>query len=332
VGGAEKVCKDIVSLLQRSGHDVVVATQPVVNRVDKKIVKEFQATSSYSKMRELKQYLDETPFDVYISFGYGKYFSDVIGRFCRRHKKKSIFMPCGDFHTNQKSVTKRLYSILLGRKSFLNYDTIVTATEWEKQHWIKKYHVPASKFVVIPYVLAPDFAKFRPTKIVSINALAPKEYLLYIGRTGPNKKVDWLIKAYMEGGCKIPLVIAGLGTDAEALQDLAVKYCQQNENIKFLGQISENDKKTLISNAKVCVFPSTYESFGMVILESIVLGTPVLLSDIPPFRELIKDNTVFFENTVDSIAERLVVYLSRQQSLPKVNFAKDMNKFLELIK
>ena len=335
LGGAEKVCRDMVHLLKGAGHSVTVLTQPVSEReenYDMTIFKELKAKSSYSYMPELKQFLQDSDFDVYISFGYGKYFTDEIGRFCKERGKKSIFMPCGDFHTNQGDWKKILYAKLFGRQSFLNYDTIVTATKWEMVHWVEKYNVSMDKFVVIPYVLDASFTKFTPTSIVEKNGLTSKDYILYIGRTGPNKKIRWLIKAFIDSEQKGPLVVAGLGTDSEEFKGLANKHGEPRENIKFFGKVSEDDKKTLIQNAKVCMFPSTYESFGMVILESIVLGTPVLLSDIPSFRELVKDNTVFFENTVDSMSERLNVFLSSPQSLPKVNFATDMNKLLELVR
>ena len=336
LGGAEKVCRDMVHLLQKRGHDVVVLTQPAADRennYDMTIFKEFKATSSYSIMKGLPEYLKNTPFDVYISFGYGKYFTDEIGRFCKKNGLKSIFMPCGDFHTKQNDPKKLLYGIVFGRESFLNYNIIITATEAEKQHWVKLRNVPEYKFHVVPYVLDKDFAKFKPTDIVKKNKLTPNEYILYIGRTGPNKKISWLIKGFIDTESQLMLVIAGLGTDSPELKGLADKHGEPRNNIMFLGKVSEDDKKTLIANAKVCAFPSTYESFGMVILESIALGTPVLLSNIPSFKELVRDNTVFFENTVASMSERLTAYLSsaKTKRLPEVNFAKDMNKFIELV-
>ena len=336
LGGAEKVCKDMVHLLKHAGHNVVVLTQPVKEReenYDMTVFKEFDAKSAYSYMPELNEFLQESDFDVYISFGYGKYFTDEIGRFCKASGKKSIFMPCGDFHTNQGDWKKILYAAIIGKQSFNNYDVVITATEWEKQHWVDKYKVSEKKFCVIPYVLDSNFAKYKTTEILKLNKLKEKDYLLYIGRTGPNKKINWLIKAFIDSECKIPLVVAGLGTDSEDLKGLAMKHGEPRDNIKFLGKVSEDDKKTLIANAKVCVFPSLYESFGMVILESIALGTPVLLSNIPSFKELVKDNTVFFENTVASMSERLTAFLSSTDAsrLPKVNFATDMNKLLWLV-
>jgi glycosyltransferase involved in cell wall biosynthesis len=311
IGGAEKVCKDIVdSLVEKFGRQsVVVLTQPCKNREfsDTILFAEFTAKTAYSYMPELNNFLNKHSFDLYISFGYGKYFTDAIGKFCKKNNKKSIFMPCGDFHTNKEDIKKILYEKLYGKKSFNNYNRIITATKWEKEHWVKKYKINSDKIDVLPYELEKDFNKFKEDKLIE-----DKDYILYIGRSGPNKLIDLLIKAYNIILPEEKLIIAGIGTDKKKYKDMA-----ETKNIQFLGQVTNDQKKTLIKNAKVCVFPSSFESYGIIILECAALGTPVLVSNIGPFKELVKNEEFIFENTEESLVKCLLSFLCRKEN-PKL--------------
>jgi len=212
-------------------------------------------------------------------------------------------MPCGFFHTKTKKIFKWAYAKFLGKSAFVNSSKIITATQWEKDFWVQKYNLNPEKIVVIPYNLDINFSKFKPTKILEKNKLIPKGYLLYIGRVSPNKLTRLLVNAYKQSKQKLPLVLAGLFTET-CLQKARFN---DTAGMMALGSVSENDKKTLIQGAKLCIFPSNYESFGMVILESIALGTPAIGSNIGPFRELLNHTELVFEN----IDEDLCYYLNR---------------------
>jgi len=300
IGGAELVCKDIVDTLSQQ-HDVTVITQPThLSRSNSKYkICELNAVTSYSMMAGLKEKLVSLSPDIIISFGYGKSFSDVSSRFAHRNNIPFVFMPCGDFHTNKTALSKRTYGLLMGRTCFRNATKIITATEWEKQHWMKQYFIPEDKFSVIPYNLPKKFEEYTKSKNF---AFKDKKYLLYIGRTGPNKRLDLLLDSFvMFPTPNIELVVAGKGTDADHIKDSLIG----DKDIHFVGQVTEDEKKELIDNAHAVVFPSTYESFGMVLLEACAFKTPYLMSNIPPFKELSPDNPYVFENNLVDIGYQI---------------------------
>jgi len=318
IGGAELVCKDIVDTLSQQ-HDVTVITQPTpLSRSNSEYnIVELKAVTSYSIMKNLGSTLDEVAPDLFISFGYGKHFSDFTGKFAKKRGKPFIFMPCGDFHTNKDDFKKLAYGKLMGWKSFENASKIITATEWEKNCWIGNYGTPEEKFKVIPYNLPKDFNK--------INIIEPKikkDYYLYIGRTGPNKKIEKMIEGYIKSGTKKRLVIAGKGTE-----NLEIS----NKQISVLGPISENIKKILIKNARAVVFPSSYESFGMVLLEADAFNTPYFMSNIPPFNELAPKNRYIFENTPKSIANVFKIYDKGKLSCPKITVLNFKKALLDVV-
>jgi glycosyltransferase involved in cell wall biosynthesis len=334
IGGAEKVCSMIVETLSTLG-EVTILTQPHPYRFNKTGFIELEAKGPYSYMPGLAKYINSHDFDLYVSFGYGKYFTDYIGWYTKSHNKTSIVMPCGSFHTNSNQLFKTIYAKLLTAWSLNNYTARITATDWERQFWISKGVKKENSFV-IPYNLEKNFTKFKPTNILKKYGLKKKGYLLYIGRAGPNKLIDLLKQAYFRTNKKIPLVIAGKGTGQFNYLGSTVMYTKSispekrwdiinNFNILSLGAVSEDEKKTLIKNAKLCIFTSSYESFGMVILESIALGTPVIGSDIGPFRELLGADKYLFKNDPISLRNKLI---ETKLSVPKIKLPNFKDRLL----
>jgi len=316
IGGAEFVCKDIVDTLSQQ-HDVTVITQPASDRANSEYnIIELKAVTSYSIMKELPNTFDIIQPDLFISFGYGKFFSDFTGKYAKDHGKPFIFMPCGDFHTNQDDVKKIIYGKFMGAKVFNFANTVITATHGEKFHWMIKHNVPQEKIKVIPYNLPKDF-----TKINIKEPIVKEDYYLYIGRTGPNKKIAEMIEGYIMSGTKKRLIIAGKGTDSNEIKNLC------NERISVLGPVSEDIKKILIKDARAVVYPSNFESFGLVLLEADAFGTPFFMSNIQPFNELASGNPYIFENNPISISKVFKENDTKKLKSPKIilpNFEKEL--------
>ena len=75
----------------------------------------------------------------------------------------------------------------------------------------------------------------------------------------------------------------------------------------FTGKVDDKTLKKIMSEAKVLIQPSLYEGFGIPPLESMYLGTPVILSDIPVFKELYSDFpvTFFHVNDVNDLCNKM---------------------------
>jgi glycosyltransferase involved in cell wall biosynthesis len=113
-------------------------------------------------------------------------------------------------------------------------------------------------------------------------------YIVYLGRLSPEKGVRILINA-MSGLPDLELRIAGEGPQAKQLELIAIEKGLQN--VKFLGHVSGNEKWNLLRHASAVVIPSVwYEIFGLVALESMAVGTPVIASDLGGLSCIIEDN------------------------------------------
>jgi glycosyltransferase involved in cell wall biosynthesis len=120
-----------------------------------------------------------------------------------------------------------------------------------------------------------------------------------------------------------------------------MEYIQENEiedKVIFTGYVTESEKYWLMKKAIGFIFLSKYEGFGIPPLESLVLGTPVLLNDISVFRELFENDAIYVNaNDIREIAEGMNNLLTMKQKskykcLEKFNWKKSGEKFSKIIK
>lgn len=118
----------------------------------------------------------------------------------------------------------------------------------------------------------------------------PEEFILYVGNNKPHKNFPKLIEAYCLSDVKIPLV-ACCPVDIESIE-IAARYNKQY-NLYFTKFIKDEDLPVVLSIAKLMVYPSTYEGFGLPPLEAMACGTPVVTSNASSLPEIAGDAAIF---------------------------------------
>lgn len=118
----------------------------------------------------------------------------------------------------------------------------------------------------------------------------PTRSILYIGRLEKRKGIKYLLQAYAEL-CKfvdgVELIIAGDGPDREKLEQIAEEL--ELKHVKFLGYVTDHERKKLMSTAGVFCSPALYgESFGIVLLEAMAAGIPIVAGDNPGYASVMK--------------------------------------------
>ncbi len=115
----------------------------------------------------------------------------------------------------------------------------------------------------------------------------PGRYFLYLGGFDVRKNVRGIVLAYQKylsdgGDPDVKLVMAGSTpkNESQFIEDPrhVVAECQLEDQVRFPGWIDEADKPALYALATAFVFPSLYEGFGMMALEAMAAGTPVITS------------------------------------------------------
>lgn len=177
-------------------------------------------------------------------------------------------------------------------------DRVIVNTEFIKGEVIDILNLPDWKIDVIP--LAPvhfyDFNNRSVLRPEVVRSFTSKDYILYVGTVEPRKNLKTLIKAFKEIRRKydISLIIAGrLGW----LYDDIIAYPQTlniEKDVIFTRYIDEEILGNLYNHAVAFVYPSLYEGFGLPPLEAMACRIPVIISDIPPLREVAGDAAITF--------------------------------------
>lgn len=211
-------------------------------------------------------------------------------------------------------------------------DQVVVATLAEQSQLEFLYHADTRKLRVVPPGV--DLSRFYPIQKDEAKAVigVPPEdqIILFVGRIEPLKGVDTLLHALaqiqsskIENCCPHYLVI--IGGDPEATQESMtgeMGRLQQlagelgiKDLVLFLGKRSQDSLPYYYSAADVVVVPSHYESFGMVALEAMACGAPVIASQVGGLAFLVKDGVTGFvipNNEPPLLADRLVDILSNK--------------------
>ena len=123
----------------------------------------------------------------------------------------------------------------------------------------------------------------------------PKDYLLCASTSHPHKNLERLVRAHRQAEGLPHLVITGVrGFAAREIEALA------GDRVKITGWIPRQELYELFRGARGFIYPSTFEGFGMPVLEAMAAGLPVACSDIPPLREIAGATVEYFDPASDN--------------------------------
>ncbi|MGN0667100.1 MAG: glycosyltransferase family 4 protein [Huintestinicola sp.] len=154
------------------------------------------------------------------------------------------------------------------------------------------------------------------------------KYMLMVGTVEPRKNhklaIDALEEKLADKG--ISLVIAGkFGWNVEELRNRIETHRLNGKKLFFFERPNDDTIRYLYKNAFIVAFPTFNEGFGLPVIESLQLGTPVLASDIGVLREISGDYIDYFElNNKDDFAEQVIrlaedeeYYRSKKEKIKK---------------
>jgi len=245
-----------------------------------------------------------------------KYFSTDVGALVAKLRGLPlVYSPhAGTFG---QSFFGRLHNQTVGRLA-LGAKVVLCVSKYEKS-LIESSGIKVKRIEVLPNGV--DFARYKsdlilPRSLPNNITLPGGELVLYVGRIAEHKGVETLIKAAPLVSEKVPeakFVIAGPKSGGWKIED---RRWKTGDRIVFIGEVSEEEKISLMRRASVFVLPSRAEAFGITVVEAMAAGCPVIVSGIPSLTEIVEDEKtglVFPVDNEKSLADRIVRVLSDRE-------------------
>jgi D-inositol-3-phosphate glycosyltransferase len=201
-------------------------------------------------------------------------------------------------------------------------DRIVAANAVEREHLVRHYGAETGRIAVIPCGV--DTTLFRPGDGPEMRrrlGFDHRPVVLYVGRLEPIKGLDTLCDAVATlhaGGVPAELLVVGGDSDEspaghEAHLRRRIHALGLTSHVRFLGPQPQEVLRGYYVAADVTVLPSYYESFGMVVLEAMACGSPVVGSRVGGLTTTVRDRVTGYlvpEGDVGALAQRLADLLA----------------------
>ena len=201
-------------------------------------------------------------------------------------------------------------------------DRIVAANVVERAELLRDYGAAASRIATIPCGVDTDL--FAPSDRAAARArlaLDGRPVLLWVGRVAPIKGLDTLLDAVARlstSASPVRLLIVGGDADEpmsehEVFLRRRIERLGLRDSVYFVGPQPQDVLPVYYAAADVTVLPSYYESFGMVALEAMACGSPVIASRVGGLVTTVRDGVTGFlvpDGDVEALAERIAALVA----------------------
>ena len=276
--------------------------------------------SYYAYSKRFRQWMQDnvSKYSAVVIHGLWQYHSLAASRACRKRGVPYFIFTHGmlDPWFNRTYPTKYLkklvYWLLFEASSLRRANAVLFTCDQERKLARRSFPFYRVREAVVGLGTAmPEFdmTELRSSFSATPPAWAQRPYLLFMSRIHKKKGLDILIEAYAklrkEGSALPDLVIAGPAQQPEYKAQLQDNFPQ--EGIHWIGPLSGESKWQALSCAEAMVLTSHQENFGIVVVEALMVGTPVLISNqINIWREVEQCNAGLVEDDTLSGAKRLL--------------------------
>jgi glycosyltransferase involved in cell wall biosynthesis len=211
---------------------------------------------------------------------------------------------------------------LVLRQGIGRASTVIVPTEYVKDDVAKTFKTRKNKITVTYEAVDKDFS--TPAINLEKNGIN-KPFVLYVGNAYPHKNLERMVLAFGKLITKYlldyQLVIAGKKDSFHDSLEQAIADANLQDRVVFPGFVSDRELAGLYKNAKLYVFPSLSEGFGLPPLEAMAHGLPVASSNATCLPEVLGDAAVYFDpRNVSDMANAMLSVLTDEK------LAKDLIK------
>jgi glycosyltransferase involved in cell wall biosynthesis len=268
---------------------------PLANRIDQTLDRSWRKLCEFEMNRRLRKRMADV--DVFHS-------SDVLHcalpgarNVTTIYDLTTLLFP--EYHTNlvRETQAKKFHFIQT------QADAVIVISESAKQDVVEHLGLAPSQVHVVYGGVDSSYRPLPHTVVAETSSsvgLVPQEYILSVGTIEPRKNLVRLIQAYHQVRRKFPHLTPKLvhaGMKGWMYQDVLtqVHTLDLEDDVIFLGRVESELLPVLYNGARLFVYPSIYEGFGLPVLEAMACGAPVITSNTSSLPEVAGDAAILVD-------------------------------------
>jgi glycosyltransferase involved in cell wall biosynthesis len=222
------------------------------------------------------------------------------------------------------SLKEKLYANLFFRMALRLSDAVITVSAFSKAELVK---FMGQRFKKKIKIILNGVTSFDNTSIAQLEG--PKNYFLFVGNIKPHKNLKNAILAF-KSFCidnpdenyrfKIVGQKSGFINADQEVETLLFNDLLLRDRVDFTGFVADADLKNIYQNAYCLIFPSLYEGFGLPPLESMLVGTPAIISNRASMPELCGNAVLYFDpENINSIKNKITEIVTNKALYEKLS-------------
>jgi glycosyltransferase involved in cell wall biosynthesis len=313
-GGIPRLAASLSRGLARRGHAVTVCTTDVRDRASRLAPARRAYVDDGVHVRVFRNLSNRLAYDhqLFVPLGFEAFMRRHARSFDVAHLHACRNLPgaIAAFHLRRAGVpyviapngtaprlerrflAKRAFDAIAGRRILRRASRVIAVSRAEERQ-LGALGIPADALRVVPNPIDPAEFNVPPPggAFRRASTLTDAPLVLFLGKLTPRKRVDVLIRAMASiRDTTAQLVIAGNDMGSEAAARSLVDAVGLRSRTCFTGLLEGRRRIEALADADVVVYPSEHEVFGLVALEALLAGTPVIVSDDSGCGELVRAN------------------------------------------
>jgi glycosyltransferase involved in cell wall biosynthesis len=209
---------------------------------------------------------------------------------------------------------------LLLRQSAKRSQRLIAVSEATRKDILEHYaDVRLERVVAIHHGVEDEFFQLER----HVDEVSP--YILCVSTLHPHKNIERLLRVFQQirkHWPRLRLVLAGMrGFHAECIEGLILSL-ELSTAVTITGWIAREELYRLYAGAEIFVYPSTFEGFGMPVLEAMAGRVPIACSAIPPLQEIAGEAALFFDPSSESQMQAAIERLLSEPATAEVMVAR----------
>jgi glycosyltransferase involved in cell wall biosynthesis len=287
-------------------------------------------------------FLLERDFDICHAHDFHHFTTLLSTLACRIKGKPIVLSYHGIYKSNGiLSILTKVYEVLFLKFIINSVRYVIVPSEFSKNEIINEFKIPKEKIIKIPNFISFENLKTRIDFKKKYNL---NNYILAVGRFSKEKGFEYLLKSFklvLEKRKDIKLVVIGGKRDYIRVIEKFANSLGILDNILILSNVSDEEVYSAFKYAELVVIPSIYEPFGIVVLEAMYFGKPIVAFKVGGLKEIVKNKvngTLVRERNIEELANAIIKILSDVKMREKIsrnnkNFVKtfDRRNFVDFV-